>query len=382
MFYNMRTFYAQMRTVYALNAYICSVRQVDYVVLPNMNEMTLTLLTLKTMKFKEAIILLLAMLFIGNGMSAQNATGPFAVPSDVTMKTVTYATKDGNTLQMDIYQKENYNGAPQPVMFYMFAGAFYAGERKGQEIAYYLGQLAQRGITGISIDYRLGWKDAFKGKPEDYGMIEKLLDAVQNTRLMQKTFDMPVEDLYTATNYVIEHARELKVDPSRIMISGSSAGAMSVLRAEYFLKSGNPLAKVLPAGFTYKGVLSFAGAIYSNQGMPVYTQAPAPTLFIHGSKDIVLRYKGIRFLKEGLFTSKLLVREYKKHDYPYVFLTLRGAGHGEGCGDALINNFEDAWTFIQEYVYGGKRESKEYKQKYSRKTAIFKKDKAEEISFF
>lgn len=334
------------------------------------------------MKIKKAIFLLLATLFIGNGMRAQNATDPFAVPSDVFMKTVTYATKDGNTLQMDVYQTKNYNGAPQPVMFYLFAGAFYAGERKSREISYYLGQLAQRGITGISIDYRLGWKDAFKGKPEDYGMIEKLLDVVQDTRLMQKTFDMPVEDLYTATNYVIEHAGELKVDPSRIMISGSSAGAMSALRAEYFLKSRNPLADILPKGFTYKGVLSFAGAIYSNQGMPLYTQTPAPTLFVHGTKDIVLRYKGIRFLKEGLFTSKLLVKEYKKYDYPYVFLTLRGAGHGEGCGDALINNFEDAWKFIQDYVYAGKRESEAYTQKYSRKTAIFKKEKAEEISFF
>lgn len=334
------------------------------------------------MKIKQSMIILLATLFVGTGMSAQNVAGTFAVPSDVSMKTVTYATKDGNTLQMDIYQKTNYNGAPQPVMFFMFAGAFYAGERSGQEIGYYLGQLAQRGITGISIDYRLGWKDAFKDKPEDYGMIEKLLDTVQNTELMQKTFDMPVEDLYTATNYVIEHAKELNIDPSCIMISGSSAGAMSVLRAEYFLKSGNPLANVLPKGFTYKGVLSFAGAIYSNQGMPVYTQTPAPTLFIHGTKDIVLRYKGIRFLKEGLFTSKLLVKQYKEHGYPYVFLTLRGAGHGEGCGDALINNFDDAWKFIQDYVYNGKRESEAYTQKYSRKTALFKKPQADEISFF
>ncbi len=334
------------------------------------------------MKFKEAIILLLAMLFITNGVTAQNAKTAFAVPADVSMKTVTYATKDGNTLQMDIYRKADYNGAPQPVMFYMFAGAFYAGERSGLEIGYYLGQLAKRGITAISLDYRLGWKNAFANKPEDYGMIEKLLDVVQDTKLMQTTFDMPVEDLYTATNYVINHAKELNVDPDCIMISGSSAGAMSALRAEYFLKSGNPLAKVLPKGFTYKGVLSFAGAIHSNQGTPHYTQTPAPTLFIHGTKDIVLRYKGIRFGKEGLFTPKMLIKEYKKNNYPYSLVLLRGAGHGESCGDALINNFEDAWKFIQDYVYGGKRESEERTEKYSRKTARFKKDKAEEISFF
>lgn len=334
------------------------------------------------MKIKETIFLLLALFIASNGMNAQNAAQSFAVPSDVSMKTMTYATKDGCTLQMDIYQQTNYTGAPQPVMFFMFAGAFYAGERSGLEIGYYLGQLAKRGITGISIDYRLGWKDAFKDKPEDYGMIEKLLDAVQDTRLMQKTFDMPVEDLYTATNFVIKHAKELNIDPSRIMISGSSAGAMSVLRAEYFLKSGNPLAKALPKGFTYKGVLSFAGAIYSNQGKPEYTQSPAPTLFIHGTKDIVLRYKGIRFLKEGLYAPKMLIKEYKKNDYPYSLVLLRGAGHGEACGDALINNFEDAWQFIRKYVDGGKKESEECTQKYSRKTALYKKEKSEEISFF
>lgn len=334
------------------------------------------------MKIKEAIFILLALFIAGSGMNAQNAADSFAVPADVSMRTVTYATKDGTALQMDIYQKTNYQGAPQPVMFFMFAGAFYAGERSGVPIGYYLGQLAERGITGISIDYRLGWKDAFKNKSEDYGMIEKLLDAVQDTPLLQKTFDMPVEDLYTATNYVINHAKELNIDPNRIMISGSSAGAMSVLRAEYFLKSGNPLAKVLPAGFTYKGILSFAGAIHSNQGKPEYTQAPAPTLFIHGTKDIVLRYKGIRFLKEGLFAPKMLIKDYKKNDYTYSLLLLRGAGHGEACGDALINNFDDAWKFIQDYVYGGKKESEERTEKYSRKTALFKQEKNEEFSFF
>lgn len=101
------------------------------------------------MKIKEAIFLLLALFIAGNGVNAQNATQSFAVPSDVSMKTMTYATKDGCALQMDIYQQANYTGAPQPVMFFMFAGAFYAGERSGVEIGYYLGQLAKRGITGI-----------------------------------------------------------------------------------------------------------------------------------------------------------------------------------------------------------------------------------------
>jgi len=78
----------------------------------------------------------------------------------------------------------------------------------------------------------------------------------------------------------------------------------------------------------------------------------------------------------------MLIKEYKKENYPYSLVLLRGAGHGEACGDALINNFEDAWKFIQEYVYTGKKESEESTQKYSRKTALYKKEKSEEISFF
>lgn len=324
------------------------------------------------MKFKKAIVFMLIGILAIGGLNAQTVNDAFAIPADVSVKTLTYATKDGNELKMDVYQKKDYTGAPQPVMFYMFAGGFFAGQRTGVDVCYYLGKLAERGITSISIDYRLGWKGAFDGKSEDISIIEKALDVLQDTKLMQKTFDMPVEDLYTATNYVISCAKELNIDPTKIIISGSSAGAMSVLRAEYFLKSGNALAKVLPKNFSYKGVLSFAGAIYSTQGMPQYDSEPAPTLFVHGTKDLVVSYKGLRFLKEGIFSSKMLAKEYKKKNYPYVFLSLRGAGHGEGAGASLINNFDDICQFIDDYVLGGKREPKEYTLKYDHKTAVYK----------
>lgn len=323
------------------------------------------------MNLKKMIACMLVSMLVSNVLDAQEKDNPFAVPADVSVKTLTYATKDGNELKMDVYQ-QNGTTSPQPVMFYMFAGGFFDGQRTGVDVCYYLGQLAKRGITSISIDYRLGWKGAFNGKSEDASMIEKALDVLQDTKLMRKTFDMPVEDLYSATNYVIEHAKELNIDPSKIMISGSSAGAMSVLRAEYFLKSKNRLAEVLPENFTYKGVLSFAGAIYSTWGMPQYEQSPAPTLFVHGTKDLVVSYKGIRFLKEGIYSSKMLAKEYKKHNYPYVFLSLKGAGHGEGCGASLINNFNDIWQFIDGYALGTNRTPKEYTLKYNRDTAIYK----------
>ena len=321
------------------------------------------------MKLFKTIILLMAVCCFNCNIIAQNTPNRISLPEGVEMKTITYAIKDGEKLQMDVYQKQQ-SVSPQPVMFFMFAGAFYAGERSsGDDVCYYLGELANRGITAIAIDYRLGWKDYLAQKPAEYSMIEKVLDAIQDTKQMQKTFDMPVEDLYSATNYVIEHAKELNIDSQKIMISGSSAGAMSVLRAEWFLKNNNPIADVLPEGFAYKAVLSYAGAIYSNTGIPHFAEAPAPTLFIHGKKDLVVRYKGVRFMKEGIFSSKLLAKEYKKNGYTYVFLSLKGAGHAEGCGGSLVKNFDDIWNFIQDYALGNNRESKEYTLKYAGKSA-------------
>jgi len=103
------------------------------------------------------------------------------------------------------------------------------------------------------------------------------------------------------------------MDPDCIMISGSSAGAVTVLQADYYLNNKMHSYEILPAGFQYAGVLSFAGAIFSHQGTPDYKEKPAPTLFLHGDKDKVVFYNKLRLFRRGMFGSKPLAKRFKKN---------------------------------------------------------------------
>jgi len=181
-----------------------------------------------------------------------------------------FAEMEGVTLKLDIYKTDSATILPQPCLVFVFGGGFKEGQRDAEFYLPYFHYFAQKGFTVVSIDYRLG----MKGKDAP---------GVLNYKPLQEAIGLAVNDLYTATNYLLENAGELNIDSSRIILSGSSAGAITVLQADYMERDNHPAANVLPEDFRYAGVISFAGGIFSTEGLPSYTQRPAPTLFFHGS---------------------------------------------------------------------------------------------------
>ena len=71
--------------------------------------------------------------------------------------------------------------------------------------------------------------------------------------------NIAVEDLFSATLFVLENAEQWQIDTEKIITSGSSAGAISVLQAENAICNRTSSAAVLPQGFNYAGVISYAG---------------------------------------------------------------------------------------------------------------------------
>ena len=176
--------------------------------------------------------------------------------------TYVYEKRDTCDLFMDVYDpadgsEETFMGHRKPTIIFMFGGGFVGGQRDNQSYNSWFRQLTENGYRVISIDYRLGLKGASKM-------------GIAQVNLLDKAIHMAVEDLFSATNFILENAEQLGVERDNIVISGSSAGAISVMQAEYEVANRTSYASVLPQDFNYAGVMSFAGAILSRKGKVKY----------------------------------------------------------------------------------------------------------------
>ena len=233
--------------------------------------------------------------------------------------TYLFAQRDTCDLYMDVYNpakgsKTSIDGKKKPTIVFMFGGGFIRGQRDDASYNKWFRQLTQNGYKVVSIDYRLGLKGSKKV-------------GIAQVNVLDKAIHMAVEDLFSATAFMIDNAEALGIDPSNIVVSGSSAGAISVMQAEYELCNRTEWTAELPEGFNYAGVMSFAGAILSRKGKVKYTEDPCPTMMLHGTSDSLVPYRQIAFFNLGFFGGGKLVERFKKFDYNYNMYHFNGYGH-------------------------------------------------------
>lgn len=233
--------------------------------------------------------------------------------------TYMFVQRDTCELFMDVYDpargsQTSIDGKKKPAIIFMFGGGFIGGTRDNPSYNKWFRQMTDAGYRVISIDYRLGLKGSNKV-------------GIAQVNAIDKAIHMAVEDLFSATNFILENAEQLGVEPDNIVISGSSAGAISVMQAEYEVSNNTSWASVLPQGFNYAGVMSFAGAILSREGKVDYKKSPAPTLMLHGTADKLVEYKQIKILHLGFFGSGALVERFKKYGLNYNMYHFIGYGH-------------------------------------------------------
>lgn len=233
--------------------------------------------------------------------------------------TYLFAERDTCSLFMDVYEpakgsKTSIDGISRPTIIFMFGGGFVGGTRDDPDYHKWFRQMTDEGYRIISIDYRLGLKGSTKV-------------GVAQVNVLDKAIHMAVEDLFSATSYIIDNAEQLSVDPDNIVISGSSAGAISVMQAEYEICNRTSWASVLPQGFNYAGVMSFSGAILSRKGKVKYESRPAPTLMLHGTSDELVPYRQIKVFNLGFFGGGKLVERFKKFGLDYNMYHFMGYGH-------------------------------------------------------
>lgn len=264
---------------------------------------------------------------------------------EVVCDTYHYATHQGERLLLDRYMLCDESDEPRPCMIFAFGGGFVQGSRDVDYYKIYFEHLAREGIVVVSIDYRLGLRN-----------IPKIEGAKAMIGVFDNAITIAVEDMYCATNFVYANAEAWGIDRTKIMLSGSSAGAITALQAEWLRANDSPLAEVLPEGFRYAGIVSCAGAIFSLNGRPKFATPPAPMLLFHGTSDSNVPYDHGSLFGIGFYGSAYITRQLDKINAPYWFYSVEYADH-RIAGTPLFEQCDIIVQFIKEFVIAGKRES-------------------------
>ena len=245
-------------------------------------------------------------------------------------------TEQQDTLRLDYYSSNCDSAAP--LIIFAFGGSFRTGSRDASVYLPYFEFLTEHGYDVASIDYRT----TMSSFDPSTGLIGFAI-------ALQKAITTAVTDLYSATDYLIRNADALNIDTNRIIVSGSSAGAITALQAENLLSTGSQLATMLPGDFNYAAVISFAGAVCA-AGTPKWNvEKICPMLLFHGDIDTTVPYDGIDAGGFGLYGSKFISNQLSDIDVAHELYVINQADHSVATSP-MSENLWDILSFLHEFV--------------------------------
>ncbi len=271
------------------------------------------------------------------------------ITDSVRVETYTYAVRDGQSLDIDVYLPAFDNQAKRPLILYVHGGGFTGGKRDDSGIPTFCKKLAQHGYVSASMSYRLTRQGTETGFGCDCKAVDKL-----------NTLNKAAEDVQDATFFMIKNIDKMGIDPQKIILAGSSAGAEAVLNAAYRA----PMCYGLDSGpVAYAGVISMAGAVPDTSR--IYKESAIPSLLFHGTCDNLVPYATAphRYCKEkqagylimnGGFT---IAEKLKKLGTPYWLYTYCNAAH-EIAGKPMTDNFNEIIDFCFSFVVNKGTEQK------------------------
>ncbi len=280
---------------------------------------------------------------------------------EVSVETLTYATKDGQNLDLDIYLPQGDAEEERATIIFVHGGGFSVGTRDGEDIKNFCQTMAGCGYVAASISYRL----TRKGTPEAFGC---------NCSAEEKlnTFSAAVEDLQDATFFLIENRHQFGIDPQKIILAGSSAGAETVLQAAY----QPPYCYGLDSGpVSFAGVISVAGAIPDTS--VIYDESAVPSMFIHGTNDNLVPYGTAPHHycdKDApgyliLHGAHTIAEKLEQLDVPYWLYSICGADHSV---TGHLPDFQDEIVeFCHTYIIKGEGETRHTIEKGPQKGGMF-----------
>lgn len=255
-------------------------------------------------------------------------------------KPTTYCFVEGKEpLYLDHYRAEG-DGFHHCVLF-AFGGGFSHGNRADERYMPYFEMLLSEGFDVVSIDYRLGMAYTLD-KSADVGPLE-------GAWTMYRSVNMAAEDVLRALDYLLINAVKMGIDISRIVASGSSAGAIAVLQAENYIVNRSHYAKNISADYNFAGVIAFAGAVYSVLGEPKWSDMPCPMMLFHGNADRNVPYRKATILATGFYGSDYIAEQLHAKGATYYFHSAHYRDHALALSP-LTDNHDEIKSFITRCV--------------------------------
>lgn len=260
----------------------------------------------------------------------------------ISSKTYTYSIKGKDTLKLDLYEPENDSLIKRPLFVIVHGGGFNSGNRNTNSLINLAENVAKKGYVVTSIDYRLLRKNDYFG-----------CNLSVNRKL--KVYSNAADDLLSALEYLVNYKTNFRIDESKIVIIGISAGAETTLNVVYnralVIKNLDRYAHIKPAA-----VISVSGALLNAE---VINNA-VPGIFYHGVLDKVVPYgKGAHHtcdLKSKGFLmidgSKRIAERLETLNASFMFYTYLKQGHNEF--DIPNDDIKEAFIFINDIVFDKK----------------------------
>lgn len=147
---------------------------------------------------------------------ARKQTATAAAPQLDERQDIVYRQIAGDSLLLDAYLQPG--KGPHPAAVYVHGGGFVTGDKRPCP-SYVLDNYARRGFSVFSVNYRLA---------------------------PQHPFPAATDDVVAAIAYLKQHAKELNIDPARMVLTGESAGGLITALVGATLEDENQVAAVIP----------------------------------------------------------------------------------------------------------------------------------------
>ena len=233
-------------------------------------------------------------------------------------------------IDLDVYEPAGDTEQSRPLLIFLYSGAFFTGSNELDDIVALSESAAKRGFVAMAINYRLGLN---------------ILSGYSGERAVFRG----IQDLSAAIRFARENHQEFRINPNKIFVWGSSAGAMIGLHLAVTEEEERPESTYGMFGDPDLGCIDCEGNNFIHSGKPnavvscwgaigdldwIDSHNQIPTIMFHGSADLI-----VPFNSGFPFTANITL--------PYVY------------GSAQIKDKMDELNIVNEF-YPAEGEGHEY----------------------